>query len=73
LAPRADRGARRRRLPARLADRFQRLVSSRYERASLIVISDKPFGRWGEIFGDDTAAAARHAGVSIHPSLTRRS
>jgi DNA replication protein DnaC len=27
------------------------LVSSRYERASLIVTSNKPFGAWGEIFG----------------------
>jgi hypothetical protein len=30
-------------LPARLR---------RYERASLIVTSNKPFGRWGEAFGD---------------------
>ncbi len=30
------------------------LVSSRYERASLIVTSNKEFGRWGEVFGDDT-------------------
>ena len=34
------------------------LVSSRYERASMIVTSNKPFSRWGEIFGDDMAAAA---------------
>ncbi len=32
--------------------------SSRYERASLIVTSNKVFGRWGEVFGDDVAAAA---------------
>jgi hypothetical protein len=38
--------------------RFFQLVSSRYERASLIVTSNKPFGRWGEVFGDDVAAAA---------------
>jgi len=24
----------------------------------VIVTSDKPFGRWGEVFGDDTVAAA---------------
>ncbi len=24
----------------------------------MIVTSDKPFGRWGEVFGDDTVAAA---------------
>ncbi|KXW63151.1 transposase IS21, partial [Mycolicibacterium phlei DSM 43072] len=35
------------------ANLFFQLVSSRYERASLIVTSNKPFGRWGEVFGDD--------------------
>src|SRR5918999_314852 len=34
------------------------LVSRRYERASLIVTSNKPFSAWGEIFGDDATAAA---------------
>jgi DNA replication protein DnaC len=34
------------------------LVSRRYERASLIVTSNKPFGSWGEIFGDEITAAA---------------
>jgi DNA replication protein DnaC len=37
---------------------FFQLVSARYERASLIVISNKVFGRWGEVFGDDIVAAA---------------
>jgi DNA replication protein DnaC len=51
------------------ANLFFQLVSSRYERASLIVTSNKEFGRWGEVFGDDTVAAAmidrlfRHADV----------
>ena len=34
------------------------LVSARYERASLIVTSNKAFSAWGEIFGDDVVAAA---------------
>jgi DNA replication protein DnaC len=34
------------------------LVSRRYERASMIVTSNKPFSGWGEIFGDDVVAAA---------------
>jgi DNA replication protein DnaC len=34
------------------------LVSRRYERASLIVTSNKPFSGWGEIFGDEVTAAA---------------
>lgn len=34
------------------------LVSCRYERASSIATSNKDFARWGEIFGDNTVAAA---------------
>jgi DNA replication protein DnaC len=34
------------------------LVSRRYERASLIVSSNKPFSAWGEIFGDEITTAA---------------
>ena len=55
---------------AEAANLFFQLVSSRYERASLIVTSNKPFGRWGEVFGDDVVAAAmidrlvHHAEVS---------
>jgi len=40
------------------ANLFFQLVASRYERASLIVTSNKPFGRWGEVFGDEVVAAA---------------
>src|SRR2546423_13892406 len=43
---------------AEAANLFFQLVSSRYEQASLIVTSNKPFGRWGEVFGDDVVAAA---------------
>ena len=34
------------------------LVSARYERASLIITSNKPFSAWGEIFGDEVTAVA---------------
>jgi DNA replication protein DnaC len=40
------------------ANLFFQFVSSRYERASVVVTSNKPFGRWGEVFGDPTVAAA---------------
>ena len=40
------------------ANLFFQLISARYERASLIVTSNKPFGRWGEVFGDEVVAAA---------------
>ena len=37
---------------------FFALISSRYERASLIVSSNKSFSSWAEIFGDPVAVAA---------------
>jgi DNA replication protein DnaC len=49
------------------ANLFFQLVSSRYERASLIVTSNKPFGRWGEVFGDDVVAAAMTTGSCTTP------
>ena len=43
---------------AEAANLFFQLISARYERASVIVTSNKPFGRWGEVFGDPVVAAA---------------
>ncbi|MFJ9794695.1 IS21-like element helper ATPase IstB [Streptomyces sp. NPDC101145] len=40
------------------ANLFFQLVAHRYERASLIVTSDRPFGRWAEVFGDAGIASA---------------
>src|SRR4029077_15325787 len=40
------------------ANLFFQPVSARHERASRIVTSTKPSGRWGEVFGDDVVAAA---------------
>jgi IstB-like ATP binding protein len=37
---------------------FFQLVSSRYEHASLILTSNLPFARWGDVFGDQAVAAA---------------
>jgi DNA replication protein DnaC len=46
-------------LPSReAANLFIQPVSSCYGRASLIVMSNKQFGRWGEAFDDDVVAAA---------------
>ena len=45
------------------------LVSRRYERASLIVTSNKPFSAWGEIFGDDSSAAAMIDRLVHHAEL----
>ncbi|GGY95207.1 IS21-like element helper ATPase IstB [Streptomyces poonensis] len=47
---------------------FFRLIAHRYERASLIVTSDRPLGRWDEIFGGGPAPAmvdrlAHHAEI----------
>ena len=44
---------------AEAANLFFQLISARYERASVIVTSNRPFGRsLGKTFGDDTVAAA---------------
>ena len=40
------------------ANLFFQLVASRYEQASILVTSNLPFGRWGEVFGDEVGAAA---------------
>jgi DNA replication protein DnaC len=40
------------------ANLFFQLVSARYERASVIMSSNKAFSRWGETFGDPVVAAA---------------
>jgi DNA replication protein DnaC len=40
------------------ANLFFQLVSSRYEHASVILTSNLPFSRWGEVFSDQVVAAA---------------
>lgn len=40
------------------ANLFFQLVASRYETGSILVTSNLPFGRWGEVFGDEVVAAA---------------
>jgi DNA replication protein DnaC len=40
------------------ANLFFQLVSSRYEHASLILTSNLPFARWGDVFGDQVVASA---------------
>lgn len=40
------------------ANLFFQLVSSHYEHASLILTSNLPFARWGDVFGDQVVAAA---------------
>ena len=45
------------------------LVARRYERASLIITSNKPFSAWGEIFGDDAVAIAMVDRLVHHAEL----
>lgn len=45
-------------LDQRSASLFFRLIAKRYEKTSVIITSNKPFEEWGQIFKDDTAAAA---------------
>lgn len=37
---------------------FFQLISSRYERSSIILTSNRPVGEWGIVFGDPTATTA---------------
>jgi DNA replication protein DnaC len=45
------------------------LVSRRYERGALLITSNKSFGLWGEVFGDNMLAAAILDRV-LHHSIT---
>jgi DNA replication protein DnaC len=45
------------------------LVSRRYERGALVITSNKSFGLWGEVFGDNMLAAAILDRV-LHHSIT---
>ena len=40
------------------ANLFFQLVSSRYEKSSIILTSNLPFARWSEVFGEATIASA---------------
>lgn len=40
------------------ANMFFQLVNMRYEKNSTIITTNKPFGEWGEVFGDPTIANA---------------
>ncbi|WP_276615334.1 IS21-like element helper ATPase IstB [Gordonia sp. ABSL49_1] len=40
------------------ANLFFQLIASRYEQGSVLITSNMPFGRWGEIFADEIVAAA---------------
>ena len=44
-------------LPEQAALFFQ-LINTRYEHGSIILTSNKPFGKWGEIMADDAVATA---------------
>lgn len=40
------------------ANLFFQLIANRDEQGSIIITSNLPFGKWGEVFADDTIAAA---------------
>ncbi|KOV97798.1 ATP-binding protein [Streptomyces sp. NRRL B-1140] len=54
---------------AATAGLFFRLVAHRYERASLIVTSDRPLGRWDEVFGPSAPAMTDR--LAHHAHLVR--
>ncbi|PWF82694.1 AAA family ATPase [Kocuria rosea] len=56
-------------IEAEAANLFFQLVSTRYEKASLIITSNLPFSRWGEVFGDTTIAAAMIDRIVHHAEI----
>jgi len=42
---------------AEAANLLFQLIAHRYEQGSVLVTSNMPFGRWGEVFGDDVVAS----------------
>ncbi|MEU0198541.1 MULTISPECIES: IS21-like element helper ATPase IstB [unclassified Streptomyces] len=54
---------------AATAGLFFQLVAHRYERASLILTSDRPLGRWDEVFGASAPALADR--VAHHAEIVR--
>lgn len=55
-------------LPGYSADDFFEIIARRYETGSLIITTNKPFDRWGDIFTDNTMASAILDRV-VHHSL----
>ena len=45
-------------LPGYSADDFFEVIARRYEKGSLIITTNKPFDKWGDIFSDNTMASA---------------
>ncbi|MDN3295702.1 IS21-like element helper ATPase IstB [Streptomyces ficellus] len=48
---------------------FFQLVSHRYEKASLIVTSNRPLGRWDEVFGDSAMASVTVDRLAHHAEV----
>ena len=53
------------------ADLLFNLISRMYERRSLIVTTNLPFARWGEVFYDPTAAAAVIDRIVHHATILK--
>lgn len=51
------------------ANLFFQLVSSRYEHASLLLTSNMPFARWGDVFSDQVVAAAMTDRIVHHAEV----
>ncbi len=51
------------------ANLFFQLVPSRYEHASLIMTSNLPFARWGDVFGDLRIASAMIDRIVYHADV----
>ena len=52
------------------ADLLFQVISQRYERGSIILSTNKPFKKWGEIFNNDTTLASAVLDRLLHHAVT---
>ena len=45
------------------------LISARYERRSLLITTNRPFGEWGKVFPDETTAVAAADRLVHHATI----
>lgn len=50
---------------------FFQLIASRYERRSIIITTNQPLSKWGEVFNDNTIAAAIIDRLVHHSSIVK--
>lgn len=53
------------------SDDFFEVIARRYEKGSLLITTNKPFDKWGDIFSDNTMASAILDRVVHHSTVIK--